>query len=130
MGILTDEERQYVEGSFALTDFRSMFDIINNVYESLKFHDNITDSERISEYKYITQQLRKYISGRYDTIAACGSDLNMMLATVERWLADAPEYGDDRKNLVYNFLRDQWLIETYNNIKWLMDKRAEESEDE
>lgn len=130
MGILTDEERQYVEGSFALTDFRSMFDIINNVYESLKFRDNITDSERISEYKYITQQLRKYISGRYDTIAACGSDLNMMLATVERWLADAPEYGDDRKNLVYNFLRDQWLIETYNNIKWLMDKRAEESEDE
>jgi hypothetical protein len=130
MGILTDEERQYVEGSFALTDFRSMFDIINNVYESLKFRDNITDSERISEYKYITQQLRKYISGRYDTIAACGSDLNMMLSTVERWLSDAPEYGDDRKNLVYNFLRDQWLIETYNNIKWLMDKRAEESEDE
>ena len=130
MGILSDEERQYVEGSFALTDFRSMFDIINNVYESLKFRDNITDSERISEYKYITQQLRKYISGRYDTIAACGSDLNMMLSTVERWLSDAPEYGDDRKNLVYNFLRDQWLIETYNNIKWLMGKRAEESEDE
>lgn len=129
MDTLTDEEREILEGSFRLTDFRSMFDIINGTYEALKFHDELTDNERIDEYKYITQQLRKYISGRQDTIMACGSDLQRMLVTVESWLSDAPEYGDDRKTLVYNFLRDSWLLELYNRIKFTMDNRTEEEDE-
>lgn len=132
MGILSDSEREIVEGAFKLTDFRSMFDIINSVYTGLQFQDKLTDAERIAEYKYITQQLRKYISGRQEPILSCGGDLEQMLRTVEAWLSDAPEYGDDRKSLAYNFLRDEWIMETYNRIKFLINERnnVETEEDE
>ena len=127
MGILTDNERAIVESQFRLTDFRTMFDILNSLYEAMKFHDDLSDAERIAEYKYVTQQLRKYISGRQVAILDCGSDLDKMLLTVESWLSDAPEYGDDRKTLAYNFLRDEWILETYNMVKYLIEGRQGDS---
>jgi hypothetical protein len=130
MGALNDNERSVMSSLFQMTDFHSMFNIINSTYRELEFQDRLTDADRIAEYKYITQQLRKYISSHHDPIMTCGSNLHAMLATVEAWLADAPEYGDDRKTIVYNFLRDNWLLEIYNGIKYLIDNREQQEEDD
>ena len=130
MGYLSDEQRQQIDEMFHMADFRTMFDICNNLYSQLGFQDKLTDKERISEYKYITQQFRKYISNRYEPILACGSNLDSMISTVESWISDAPEYGDDRKSIVYNFIRDGWLISVFNGLKYLVDtSNSEEDED-
>lgn len=130
MASLTDEQRTTVESLFRMNDFHSMYQIIDQEYKTLGFQDKLTDAERIKEYQYITQQLRKYIAGRHEPIMSCGSNLDAMLATVESWITNAPEYGSERKELVYNFLRDSWILEVYNGLRYLIDEAENDYEDE
>ena len=78
MAALTDDQRETLISLFRMQDFNTMFMLIDQQYRQLGFRDPLTDSERIAEYKYITQQLRKYIAGRQDPILACGSNLDAM----------------------------------------------------
>lgn len=97
-------------------------------YETLGFHDQITDEEMIIEFKYIAQQLRKYKFSKQDQILAHDS-IEDMLAEVENLIGKAPEYGDTRKEIVYNFLRDHWLVNMYNTMVQVMQMNDEEDED-
>lgn len=93
-------------------------------YDTLGFRDKITDEEMIGEFKYIAQQLRKYKFSKQDQIL--GHDtVEEMAREVESLIGKAPEYGDTRKEIVYNFLRDHWLINVYNVMM-----RAMQMEDE
>lgn len=86
---------------------------IKQEYESLGFQDDISDAEMIDEFKYIAQQMRKYKFSHQDQILAYDS-YEDMASEVEALIGKAKEYGDCRKEIVYNFLRDQWLYNLYN----------------
>ena len=123
MASLSENERHQLELLFRLQDFRTMFDLIQNEYAHVGMGETLTDEERINEFKYITQQLRKYVSKQQDVILDHGADLEGMRAEVENLISKASEYGDTRKELIYNFMRDGWLIEVYNGISYLIDER-------
>lgn len=128
MGVLTDEQRKMIDDLFRMTDFRSMYEVIHQTYRSLELGLDLEDSDRIAEYTYITQQLRKFMSAHYDPIIKCGSNLPSMLMVIESWLDKNSEYGQERKQLVYNFLRDQWITELYNGIQYLINEAGDEEE--
>ena len=126
MAILSDSEKNDLELLFQMKDFRSMYDIIHNEYGRFDPGDKLDDNTRIKEYTYITQQLRKYMASKHDGILSHGGDLRKMQQEVELLINKAPEYGDERKDLIYNFLRDQWLYELYNGIQTLIEEREEQ----
>ena len=128
MASLTDGQREFLMGFFRMIDFRSMWDVIYNEYQTKHLGDSMEDEERIPEFQYITQQLRKYISNHQDQILDHGADFDGMLQEIESLLGNAAEYAKERKELVYNFLRDQWLIELHDGIMWLIDNEEEEEE--
>lgn len=128
MASLTDYQRNMLMGFFHMRDFRSMWDIIYNEYETKHLGAWMDDAEMISEFQYITQQLRKYISNHQDQILDHGADLDGMLKEVEELLSGASEYAKERKELVYAFIRDQWLVELYDGISWLIENSDEEEE--
>lgn len=118
-----------VMGFFRMRDFRTMWDIIYNEYETKHLGTSLDDAEMISEFQYITQQLRKYISNHQDQILDHGADFDGMLEEVESLLSNAGEYAKERKELVYTFMRDQWLIELYDGIAWLKENSLDEEEE-
>ena len=129
MAILNDYQREMLMGFFQMRDFRSMWDIIYNEYELKHLNPDWMEAEElIAEFQYITQQLRKYISNHQDQILDHGADFEAMLKEIETLLSNAAEYAKERKELVYNFLRDQWLIELHDGIIWLMENNDEEEE--
>lgn len=128
MGSLTDYQREVLDSFFMMKDFRSMWDIIYNEYETKHLDTWMYDDEMLKEFQYINQQLRKYISSHQDQIMDHGSDFEAMLKEIEELLGTASEYADTRKELIYNFLRDQWLVELHDGIVWLMDNADEEEE--
>lgn len=129
MAVLSDYQRDVLMGFFQMKDFRSMWDIIYNEYELKHLNPDWMESEElIAEFQYITQQLRKYISNHQDQILDHGADFEGMLKEIETLLSNAAEYAKERKELVYNFLRDQWLIELHDGIIWLMENNDEEEE--
>ena len=109
---------------FRAKDFESMWGEINSMYQYLGFQDKLTDEERIAEYQWINKQLRKYMFSKQDTILSKENNA-ARLAAVEGLISSATEYGNDRKVLVYNFLRDHWLYEVYNVLQVLATSEEE-----
>lgn len=107
--------KQRVELMFQARDFESMWFAITDEYRDLGFTDSIADQDRIDEYTWITQQLRKYMFSKQDEILGCES-LGDMIALIDVYIGKAGEYGEDRKKVVYNFMRDHWLYEIRNHL--------------
>ncbi len=107
--------------------FESTWMEMKQEYENLGFNDKISDDEMISEFKYIAQQLRKYKFSKQDQIVNHDS-LEEMAKEIEALIGRAPEYGDSRKEIVYNFMRDHWLVNMYNTM--IRAIQFEEDEDE
>lgn len=122
--------KQQVLLMFRARDFESMWFICKATYESLGFND-ATDQQKIDEYKWIVQQLRKFMFSKQDAIIGC-KDLDTMIEAVDGLIADAAEYGDERKVVVYNFMRDRWLYELRNHLVqlWQDSMMPEFSEDD
>lgn len=97
-------------------------------YETLGFRDDITDEEMISEFKYIAQQLRKYKFSKQDQIIAHDT-LEDMVKEISNLIGKAPEYGDSRKEIVYNFMRDHWLINMFNTLMRAMQMETEDEDE-
>lgn len=117
---------------FQARDFETMWYAIKDEYKDLGFVDPISDQTRIDEYTWITQQLRKYMFSKQDEIMGCDS-LEDMVAMVDSLIGKAGEYGDERKKVVYNFMRDHWLYEVRNYLVDLIVSVSvdeEETEDE
>lgn len=129
MGSLTNDQRDALMGFFKMRDFRTMWDIIYNEYQTKHLGDGLDDETMIAEFQYITQQLRKYISNHQDQILDHGADFDGMLKELENMIESAGEYAKERRELVYNFLRDQWIIEVHDGILWLRDEDSIFSEE-
>lgn len=115
---------------FRAKDFEGMWFTLKSMYSDLGFTDDITDQQRIDEYKWIVQQLRKYMFSKQDEILAC-DNLTEMVAKVDDLIGKADEYGDERKKVVYNFLRDHWLYELRNHLSnMIMDIMPDYDEEE
>jgi hypothetical protein len=117
-----------LEGAFVPRDYQSMWFQLNAKYKSLGFSDAISDEQRIREYEYIVKQFRKYISSQKDTFMEC-RNAEDMLALINDRLDNAKEYGSSRSDLVYNFVKDDWLHEIQGYlINWMYYEKTEEDE--
>lgn len=113
--MVDDKLKQRVELMFQARDFESMWFAISDEYRDLGFNGPMSDQDKIDEYTWITQQLRKYMFSKQDNILCCDS-LEDMVAMIDGFIGKAGEYGDDRKKVVYNFMRDHWLYEVRNYL--------------
>lgn len=120
------EYKQTVELLFRAADFETMWMAVGNMYQYLGFTDKISDQQRIDEYKWIVQQLRKYMFTKQTTIMEKES-IEDMLAAVESLIGKADEYGRERKEVVYNFMRDHWLYEVRDT---LVSMRSDDEDEE
>ena len=117
------------ENLFQVKSFEEIWFDIKQLYEAMGFSDKLTDKERIEEYTYISQQLRKYVSSKQDVVLSKDTYGDMVLV-LEDLIAKAPEYSSIRKELVYGFLRDHWLLEVYGALSRFMENDEEEEEEE
>lgn len=108
--------RDNIAKMFELPTFLNIWPTIQKTYDMMGFKDTLTDEKMISEYKYVVEQFRKYVSSHEKQILKCES-IESMLAIVEKMIKSAPEVDLDRKVLVYYQIRDTWLWNLYTYIK-------------
>lgn len=119
--MVNDQLKQGIMLMFQARDFEGMWYAIKDEYHDLGFTDDLPDQVRIDEYKWITQQLRKYMFTKQDDIMKCDS-VEAMVTMVDDLIGKAEEYGDERKKIVYNFMRDHWLYEVRNHLMNLIER--------
>ena len=108
--------RDSIAKMFELPTFLNIWPTIQKTYDMMGFKDTLTDEKMISEYKYVVEQFRKYVSSHEKQILKC-ENIESMLAVVEKMIKSAPEVDLDRKVLVYYQIRDTWLWNLYTYIK-------------
>ena len=112
------DARDHLKSMFELPTVLNMWPTIQNAYSMLGFKDVLSDEKMISEYKYIVEQYRKYVSSHEKQVMRC-ENLEEMASAVEKMIKNAPEVDLDRKVIVYYQIRDTWLWNLYNRIKRL-----------
>jgi len=118
-----------IQAFFQDQAFENTWADMKHEYETLGFRDNISDEIMIAEFKYIAQQLRKYKFSKQDQIVNKESVEDMM-HEVESLIGKASEYGNTRAEIVYNFLRDHWLIDMYNALARVKEFGYEEEDED
>jgi len=116
-----------LEELFDIPSFYDMYITLNARYSEMEFHDDISDSERISEYKDINMALRKYITKQKNVILQCKKKEDA-LEVIEALIAKTDDYGDTRKEIVYAVMRDDFLINLHRIV--LLYQEDEEDEEE
>lgn len=107
-------DKELIINAFFLDEsFEQTWSEIKQEYEQLGFRDEISDEEMIAEFKYIAQQLRKYKFNHQDQVVNHDS-VEDMIEEIKSLIGKAPEYGNSRKEIVYNFMRDHWLLMVHN----------------
>jgi len=114
------EAVEYIQQVFNMPSFSMAWDTIDQMYRGKKLGEDMTDDERVAEYANVNQQLRKYISSRQEQVMRHQSNFPAMLDEVAAIIAKADEYAPTRQQLMYNFMRDSWLIGLYNAILTVM----------
>ena len=114
---------------FSADDFEQIWVELNQLHEMLGFTPYESDEAKISEYKYVTQQLRKYMASKKGAVIGCDS-VQDMVACVEDLIDKQREYGNTRADILYNFMRDHWLVQLYNVLSRMAAIQENEEEDE
>jgi len=116
-------------GLFKADDFEQAWMELDQLVENLRLQDFRDDSEKIGEYKWIVQQLRKYMGTKQDEVLRCDT-IDDMVAKVEDLISKQREYGDNRKEVLYNFMRDHWLYGLHSVLSQMaVADRDDEEED-
>lgn len=124
--VLTDNQQKQIDNCFRMYDLVSMWTTIGNEYANMGFTDRLADKERIEEYQWINTQLNRYISKHQGEMTK-GSTLEDILENIKATIAKTTECTKDRKSLVYQNLRDEWLAETQHFV-WSLLQEVEEEE--
>lgn len=92
-----------------------MWESIQAEYTRLGFTDQLSDKEKIEEYQWIATQVNRYISKHQNEIES-GKTVEDTLERIEALISKSQDCNKDRKSLIYQSLRDSWLIEIYNLV--------------
>lgn len=90
----------------------------------------LSDNEMISEFQWIYGQYKKYIGTKKTGLLSYKYDLDSMLANLSDLMEKSSETPADRPTIIYQSLRNQWLMDTWNHIAWLKEQKEVEENDE
>lgn len=101
--------KEDIENEFYIETFVDFIPKIDAIYNSLPFHDNISDQERIDEYKYCYEQFQKYIRAREEEVKDKKDNFDELYKLVIKYRKDTDQTSRERKKLIYHKLRNMWL---------------------
>lgn len=133
-----EEYKQLVEEPFNVPDLAMLWPEILNTYKEMGFAVPLTDKEKgtplsdnemIAEFQWIYGQYRKYIGTKRTQLLGMRDDLNKMLLNIKQLIEKDSETPSDRPMLIYQCFRNQWLLNTWNHIAWIIEQQKEEDDE-
>lgn len=126
---------QAIKDKFLVKDLLDLWPDIQMTYEALNFEGPENDALMCDEYKYISDQLFKYIATKQEPILSKIEKLDDMLAEVESCITSSriakPKDPDRhiRTAYVYARMRNDWLWRLKTLITMCIDCREEQQDE-
>ncbi len=121
---------QVLESAMRVPTFTALWPQIHEFYMSLGFQDPMTDSQRIEEYKYISDQLGKFVGIHFEEFLSYESDLKKLADEIEDQMSRNSVTPNDRKKIVYCIMRDEWLHQLWQLVLVMLQDQPDEEEED
>lgn len=108
---IENDIRNSIEAMFYTPNYCDLYIHINQVREQLGL-DKVSLESIIEENKWVVEQFRKYIGSHQVTVLK-EPDYLKMLDTVNGLIDKAEETTTSPKELLYMYLRDEWLSQLH-----------------
>lgn len=103
-------------------DVIASWESLCDTYDTLRFSDPLSDSERLEEYKWIVHHMNSFLSKTRSRLMTC-HDKEAMIEVLTIILKPAGKMVlNDRRTLAFQKLRQQWIFAMINKLK-LMEER-------
>lgn len=120
---MTEQVRQdimaSIEAMFFTPNYCDLYMHVNQVRELLGFDKTLIDIV-VEENKWVIEQFRKYV-GSHQVPVMKHQELPIMLEEVDSMIAKADETNKAPRELLYMYLRDEWLSQLHAVISNAMD---------
>lgn len=118
---------EWVEEETRHIDVVASWEVLCDIYDTLRFSDRLSDAERLDEYKWIIQQMNSFLSKTRTRLLSC-KDTEAAWHLMKGMFTPMGkvELGT-RRALVYQKLRQQWIRTCIVELEQMMDR--EEAED-
>jgi len=122
------ELEEEITNHFILLNFEDFWHDIDTWYKNYGFTDELRDSDKIAEYKWINDQFTKYVFKHQDQLLSSSRNYKAMLDKALEQRAAKGKAIKERKDIVYYKLKNIWLedlIAKENQIITLIEQSKE-----
>lgn len=121
--------REWVEERTAHLDVVASWESLCSTYEALRFSDPLADAERISEFRWIVQNMNSFMTKTRTSMLQC-RDLESMAQMLGEKVTPGGQVNlEDRKALVYQKLRQHWVMATLTELTDMIRQEEEKREE-
>lgn len=113
----TSQLQDWIDASTLPLDLVASWQTLCDTYDVLRFSDELTDVQRLEEYKWIIHQMNKFLSTvrkKLIIIEDHDAAMDFLKNTV---IPKGDTNITERKALVYQSLRQQWILTMINKIQ-------------
>lgn len=90
----------------------------------------LTDNEMIQEFQWIYGQYKKYIGTKKKAWLAMKGELPKLIDTIKDTLEKESVTPKNRSELIYQTMRNQWLLNAWNHYAFVIEMLEEPEEGE
>ena len=121
--------RDWVDEETRHIDVVASWESLCDTYDALRFTDQLSDAERLEEFKWIVQQMNSFLSKIRTKLLSC-KDIEAMTEMLAKSINPIGKVElAERKSLVYQKLRQRWMMTKISELS-LMQAQQEETEEE
>jgi len=129
---MADEFRKRLEDEeFATLSLADGYPRLLEKYKELDLNSGMSVEDRLVEYGYVLQQLRKFMGTKRLTTLEHADDLDWLLRYYRKMeLSGQTEYPKERKELVFCIMRNQWVRHMIALVESEIEDKEEEEEEQ
>lgn len=118
----------WVESETRHVDVVASWESLCDTYDTLRFADQLSDAERLEEYRWIVQQMNSFLSKIRSKLMTC-KDTDAMMELLNTTYTPASQADlKTRKALVYQKLRQQWVRMAMASLRMMTQEETEEQD--
>lgn len=112
-------------------DMITSWTVLCDVYKQLAFIDQLTDEERIAEFKKVVKEINRFLTRARSGMLSARTDTDVVDWLIEETKPKPQANYDHRYQIAFYKLKQEWLTQQLRKYVWLIEQNeAEEETDE
>ena len=120
--------RDWVDEETRHIDVVASWESLCDTYDALRFTDQLSDAERLEEYKWIVQQMNSFLTKIRTKLLSCKDPEAMVELLGTSFTPTGKMELSARKALVYQKLRQQWVRTEIMRLQTMLAQTETEEE--